>query len=207
MKHYLVTGGAGFIGAALARRLVEDGQRVRILDDLSRGSPRRLAPVLDRVELVQGDVRDAKRVSAAVRGVDAVCHLAAVNGTRFFYSEPERVLEVAVKGMVNVLDACRDHGVRELVLASSSEVYQTPPSIPTDESAPLVVPDPLNPRYSYGTGKIISEMLALHCGRKHLDRVLIFRPHNVYGPDMGFDHVVPELVRRVHDLQRERDPL
>jgi nucleoside-diphosphate-sugar epimerase len=69
--------------------------------------------------------------------------------------------------------------------------------VPTDESVPLTVPDPLNPRLSYGAGKIISEMMAINYGRKYFERVLIFRPHNVYGPDMGFDHVIPEFAVRI----------
>ena len=89
-----------------------------------------------------------------------------------------------------------------LVLASSSEVYQTPPQVPTDESAPLVVPDPLNPRYSYGGGKIISELMAINYGRKYFERVLIFRPHNVYGPDMGFEHVIPQFALRLKTRAR-----
>ena len=133
----------------------------------------------------------------AVRGVDEVHHLAFVNGTEFFYSAPELVLDVGVKGMINVIDACRATASRNLVLASSSEVYQTPPQVPTDESAPLLVPDPPNPRYSYGGGKIISELMAINYGRKLFDRVLIFRPHNVYGPDMGFEHVIPQFALRL----------
>ena len=82
------------------------------------------------------------------------------------------------------------------MLASSSEVYQTPPQIPTDEDAPLAVPDALNPRYSYGAGKLISEVMAINFGRKFFERVLIFRPHNVYGPDMGFEHVIPQFALR-----------
>jgi nucleoside-diphosphate-sugar epimerase len=63
-----------------------------------------------------------------------------------------------------------------------------------------MVPDPTNPRYSYGGGKIISELMALNYGRKFFERVLIFRPHNVYGPDMGWEHVVPQFARRVKDV-------
>ena len=107
----------------------------------------------------------------ATRGVDCVCHLAYINGTEFFYDQPELILEVAVKGMMNVLDACLADGVRDLIVASSSEVYQTPPTIPTPEDVPLVVPDVINPRYSYGGGKIVSELLAVNYGRKHFDRV------------------------------------
>ncbi|SMH52870.1 NAD-dependent epimerase/dehydratase family protein [Azospirillum agricola] len=196
MTHYLVTGGSGFIGAALVRRLVRDGHTVRVLDDNSRGHTGRLHGVLDDVEFVQGDIRDADAVTRAVKGVDGVLHLAAVNGTKHFYEKPEVVLDVGVRGMLNVLDACRANGVGDLVVASSSEAYQTPPQVPTPEDVPLVVPDVLNARYSYGGSKLISELLAVNWGRTGFDRVAIFRPHNVYGADMGWEHVIPEFVRR-----------
>jgi nucleoside-diphosphate-sugar epimerase len=196
----LVTGGSGFIGAALVRSLVEAGHAVRVLDDNSRGSPRRLAGIEKDIEFIPGDVRDPEAVAHATAGMDEVHHLAFVNGTEFFYSRPELVLDVAVRGIINVIEACRRHNVGRLVLASSSEVYQTPPTVPTDESVPLSVHDPLNPRYSYGGGKLISELMAINFGRKYFDRVLIFRPHNVYGPDMGFEHVVPQFAMRLKRL-------
>lgn len=195
-KHYLVTGGTGFLGAALVKRLLADGHTIRVLDNNSRGAPRRLADVEGAYEMVVADVRDAAAVTAAAKGVDGILHLAAVNGTEFFYSKPELVLDVAVRGMLAVLDACRANGIGDLVVASSSEVYQTPPVVPTDESAPLSVPDVLNPRYSYGGGKIASELLAVNYGRTGFDRVAIFRPHNVYGPDMGWEHVLPQFALR-----------
>ena len=146
-RRVLVTGGSGFIGSALVKRLVANGCAVRVFDDNSRGAARRLAEVEHDIDMRVGDIRDASAVSAAVQGVEEVHHLAYVNGTQFFYSDPDLVLDVGVKGMINVIDACRRHGVGTLLLASSSEVYQTPPKIPTDETVPLVVPDPLNPRY------------------------------------------------------------
>ena len=203
-RRVLVTGGAGFIGAALVTELVKSGATVRVLDDNSRGAPRRLAAMEGQIEFIAGDIRDPASVDAAVRGVDEVHHLAFVNGTELFYSAPDLVLDVGVKGIVNVIDACRRHGVGTLLLASSSEVYQTPPHVPTDETAPLVVPDALNPRYSYGAGKIISEVMAINYGRKYFDRVLIFRPHNVYGPDMGFEHVIPQFVLRMKRAAAEQ---
>jgi dTDP-glucose 4,6-dehydratase/UDP-glucose 4-epimerase len=198
-RAYLVTGGSGFLGSALVHRLVADGQRVRVLDDDSRGRAARLADVPE-VEIVRGDVRDPAAVLDAARGVDVVCHLAYVNGTRFFYEKPDLVLDVAVKGMVNVLDACRAADVRELLLVSSSEVYHDPPTVPTDERVPLTIPDVTNPRFSYAAGKLISEVMAINHGRHGFDRVVVVRPHNVYGADMGQEHVIPELVHRLRGL-------
>lgn len=199
---YLVTGGLGFLGSSLVGALVREGHKVRVLDNLSRGSKSRLDDVALDVEIIKGDIRDPDAVVGALRDIDVVCHLAYVNGTQYFYERPGEVLEVGLKGMVNVLDGCRKWGVGELLLASSSEVYQTPPRVPTDESAPLSVPDPHNPRYSYGGGKIISELMALHCSRDILNRVVIFRPHNVFGPNMGWEHVIPQFVRRLVELRR-----
>ena len=155
----------------------------------------------------RGDRMTKLRLMAAIAGVDSVLHLAYVNGTEYFYEHPELILDIAVRGMLNVLDACRAEKVPELVLASSSEAYHQPPIVPTPEGVPLVVPDPLNPRYSYGGGKLISELMALNWGRKGFERVMIFRPHNVYGPDMGWEHVIPDLGRKVWRAHLDQDRL
>jgi nucleoside-diphosphate-sugar epimerase len=198
-RRILVTGGSGFVGSALVKTLVRQGQCVRVLDDNSRGAPRRLKDVECDIEFITGDVRDAAAVDTAMRGIEEVHHLAFVNGTASFYSAPDLVLDVGVKGIVNVIDCGRRNGVGTLILASSSEVYQSPPQVPTGEAAALVSPDPHNPRLSYAAGKIISEMMAINAGRKHFERVLIFRPHNVYGADMGFDHVIPQFAMRLKE--------
>lgn len=196
----LVTGGTGFIGSALVRRLLREGCDVRVFDNDSRGVSSRLEDVAADIELIHADIRDDAAVRKACRGVDSVCHLAFLNGTEYFYSQPDLVLDIGVKGMIHVIDGCMKEGVGELLLASSSEVYQTPPTTPTDERVPLSIPDPLNPRYSYAAGKIISEIMAINYGRKHFDRVVIFRPHNVYGPDMGWEHVIPQFAVRMKQL-------
>ena len=196
---YCVTGGAGFLGSALVRRLAADGHEVRVLDDMSRGRPDRLRGV--PCEVIQGDVRDPDAVTRAVHGCGSVVHMAYLQGTQTFYSEPRAVLDVALRGILNVLEACREAGCRDLLLVSSSEAYETPPAFPTPEDVPLVVPDPLNPRYSYGGGKIASELAALAWQRTGiLDRLVIARPHNVYGPDMGTRHVIPEFCLRMNEL-------
>lgn len=197
---YLITGGSGFIGSALAHRLVGDGHEVVVLDDMSRGERRRLPGCI----LIEGDIRDPDDVLAAMHGCDSVIHMAYVNGTETFYAEPRHVLDVAVRGMSNVLYACEAMGCGDLLLISSSEVYQVPGQVPTPETVPLSVPDPLNPRYSYGGGKIISELMALAWQRTGvLSRAVIARPHNIYGPDGGRDHVIPEFCLRMARLDRE----
>jgi nucleoside-diphosphate-sugar epimerase len=203
-RHILVTGGTGFLGSALVRHLIREGHTVRVLDDDSRGSVGRLDDVQSGFEFVRGDVRDAAAVRRATRGMDAVAHLAFINGTEFFYEKPALVLEVAVKGAVNTLEAAIAEGVEDYYLMSSSEVYQEPPVVPTDETAPFSIPDPLNPRYSYAGGKIISELLAINYGRQHFQRVVIVRPHNAYGPNMGREHVIPQFALRMKESIRQR---
>jgi len=202
---YLVTGGAGFIGSALVRRLAAaDGHEVTVLDNFSRGRMGRLPVALGMDHVIHGDIRDPDAVLAAAQGCDSVIHLAYVQGTQTFYAEPREVLDVAVRGMLNVLDACGKCGVSELMLISSSEAYQVAPVVPTPEDVPLTVPDPLNPRYSYGGGKIACELMALAWQRSGvLDRLIIARPHNIYGPDMGREHVIPEFCLRMNRLDRE----
>jgi nucleoside-diphosphate-sugar epimerase len=146
-----VTGRSGFIGSALVKPLVKDGHgkgwpRRAPVGRQSRGAPRRLKEVEGDIEFIGGDIRDAAVVARAIRGVDEVHHLAVVNGIEVFYRAPELVHDVGVKGMINVIDACRSEGVGKLIVASSSEVYQTPPHAPTDETAPLRVLDAINPR-------------------------------------------------------------
>lgn len=193
---FLVTGGTGFIGSALVRRLHGLGHYVRILDSGLRSSVNRISDIIDDIDFYAEDIRDSGAVLEAIQGVDCVIHLAALNGTDFFYKKPSLVLDIGVRGMLNVIEGCQKQGVGNLVVASSSEVYQTPSKIPTDETIALDIPDILNPRYSYGGSKLISELLAINYGRSDFDRVTIFRPHNVYGPDMGMGHVIPQFILR-----------
>ena len=197
----VVTGAAGFIGAYLARALAERGDEVVAVDNYLRGQPKRLAGV-DNISMFPCDARDAVALSEAFAGADVVFHLAAINGTENFYNRPELVLDVGLRSALAVVEACRTAKVPDVVFASSAEVYQTPATVPTDETIAMVIPDSLNPRYSYGGSKLISELIAFNYGQDHFRKVQVFRPHNIYGPDMGWKHVIPQLIGKVTEARQ-----
>lgn len=192
----VVTGGGGFIGAYLVKRLVRDGWDVAVVDTMVRGDASRFSEVADEVELFTCDVRDQQALEGAFAGAEVVMHLAAINGTENFYKRPELVLDVGLRGALAVVNAGRSAGVPDLVVASTAEVYQTPEIVPTPETVALTLPNSLNPRYSYGGSKIVSELIAFNYAQEHYRKVQVFRPHNVYGPDMGWKHVIPQFITR-----------
>ena len=203
-KNYLVTGGTGFIGAGICKMLLKLGHKVTILDNNSRGKISRLFKIKKKIKFIKGDIRDKKKVFKSLKNIDAVIHLAYINGTKFFYEKPDLILDVAVKGLMNIFDGCIKYKIKELYLASSSEVYQTPTKIPTDEKEPLKIPNVYNPRYSYGGGKILTELMGINYGKKYFKKLVIFRPHNVYGPDMGNEHVIPEFLNRFKKMKGKK---
>ena len=201
-KRYLVTGGSGFIGSNICKLLVKMNQSVVVYDNNSRHGVKNLKSIMSKIVFIKGDIRDKKKLFTACKNIDSVIHLAYINGTKFFYSKPELVLDVATKGTINIFDACIKYKIKEFFLASSSEVYQTPLKTPTDENESLKVPDVHNPRYTYGGGKILSELYAINYGRKFFKKMIIFRPHNVYGPNMGNEHVIPELIKKFRRIKK-----
>lgn len=201
-KKFLVTGGTGFIGSNISNMLAEKGYKVVVFDNNKRGKINRLKN--KNIKFIAGDIRDKKDLSKAFKGINAVIHLAYINGTKYFYSNPDLVLDVATKGLINIFDLCIKNKIKDLYLASSSEVYQNPLKIPTDEKEILKIPDILNPRYSYGGGKILTELYGINYGRKYFNKLIIFRPHNVYGYDMGHEHVIPELLTKIESLGQKK---
>ena len=192
----LVTGGSGFIGSALAGNFIEQGHEVRVLDNGSRGDLRRLKKYESHFDYLEGDVRDSKKVDKALRDIEVVFHLAYVNGTANFYRQPINILNIAIDGLRNLINSKFRGSLGQIYLASSSEVYQNPGVFPTPTNVPLIVPDVTNARYSYGLGKIIQEFMLFHSDLVDVKKV-VFRPHNVYGPDMGNMHVIPELFEKI----------
>lgn len=195
MKTYIVTGGAGSLGSVVVKALMTRGDKVRVVDDMSRGNTDRFKGM--DVDLCQASISYPSMIPWPFQyPADCVIHMAAINGTKNFYERPDVVLDTSIRGMIHVLNWCRDFHIPELLFVSSSEVYQNAPIIPTPEDIPLIVPDLSNPRYSYGGGKIAAELLAVHCG-KFLKRMMIVRPHNCYSGDMAPDHVIPSLIEKI----------
>ncbi len=199
MIDILVTGGLGFLGAHLVRALVKQGRSVRVLDNGFRGHLDYLEDLRNKIDIVSGDIRNLGDVRKAVKEVNTILHLAWINGTEYFYSQPRLVLEVGIKGTLNLLDAAAESNVSSFIFASSSEIYQTPAVIPTPEDVAAVVTDVRNPRFSYGGSKILGELLTLHYIQNSKMRRIIFRPHNIYGPQMGWKHVIPQVLKKVYD--------
>ncbi|MGE5137837.1 MAG: NAD-dependent epimerase/dehydratase family protein, partial [Rudaea sp.] len=135
--HFLVTGGAGFIGSHLVDSLVAQGHRVRVLDNLATGFIENLSGVVDQVDFANGDVRDYETVCAALHGVDVVYHEAALPSVTRSVKNPLETNSANTTGTLNVLTAARDSGIRRVILASSSSVYGTSPDLPKAESMPL----------------------------------------------------------------------
>jgi nucleoside-diphosphate-sugar epimerase len=181
--HYLVTGGAGFIGSSIVGALVARGERVRVVDDLSTGSEANLAPYRDRVEFIKGDIRDERVCTAAVQGVRFVLHQAALRSVPRSVDDPLSTDEVNVHGSLMVLQAARIAGVKRLVYASSSSVYGDNPALPKEES---MTPMPKSP---YAVSKLTAEYYCRVYAQTFGLSTVSLRYFNVYGP--GQDPMSP----------------
>ncbi len=188
----LVTGGAGFLGSALVRRLVERGHSVRVLDDLSAGDPARLPQA---ASFMRGDVNDLPRLWTLLQGVECVYHLAARVSVPESVRYPREYNAVNVGGTVSVLEAMRDVGVRRLVFASSGAIYGNQPTQPLREDLP---PDPTSP---YAVSKLAAEHYISTIGRLWGVETVCLRIFNAYGPgqQMPVAHppVIPHFLRQV----------
>ena len=208
MARVLVLGGAGFVGYHLARRLLDEGHTITLVDDLSRGRlDAELAELLGRpgIELVQADLTDGAAFGRLPGRWDQVYMLAAVVGVRHAEQEPARVIRVNAQSVLNLLDWVTP-AAGTAFFASTSEVYAGGVAeghlpVPTPEAVPLSVADVRNPRFSYAATKILGEAAMVHCTAARGVPVVIGRLHNVYGPRMGTDHVIPELILRALDRE------
>jgi UDP-glucose 4-epimerase len=194
-KVAVVTGGGGFIGHHLVSSLIKDYQ-VIVLDNFSRGSVQRLSNFKDNLLVLNCDITDYSSIEKSLVDykISVIFHLAAINGTGNFYKIPIKIMDVGILGCFNILKYAKAYGVEKTVMASSAEVYQECDIVPTPEDVPLVVPAVKNPRFSYGLSKIYTEYYSYHFGLENNMNMSIFRPHNVFGPDMGLQHVIPQFL-------------
>jgi nucleoside-diphosphate-sugar epimerase len=175
MSHYLVTGGAGFIGSHLAEELVRRGHQVRVLDNLSTGKRRNLEHIAP-VEFVEGDVADPDACARAVRGVEFVLHQAAIPSVPRSVKDPVTSNRANIDGSLNVLVAARDAGVRRVVYAGSSSAYGDTPTLPKREDMPT---GPLSP---YALQKLVAEQYCQMFTRLYGLETVTIRYFNVFGP-------------------------
>jgi UDP-glucose 4-epimerase len=200
MPRYLITGGVGFIGSNLAHALAAKGERVRILDDLSTGRLQNLAGIQDRVELVQGDLRDAEAVQRAVAGVEVILHQGALNSIPRSIKEPGPTNAVNVTGTLLLLEAARQAKVRRVVYASSSSAYGDTPGLPKTEDMPTA------PKAPYGVSKLAAELYCRAFTQVYGLETVSLRYFNVFGPrqhpDSEYAAVIPRFLRRM--LRGER---
>ena len=172
----LVTGGAGFIGSNMVRFLLDKGQKVRVLDNFETGKRENLTEVADRIELVEGDIRDMDTVKKAVRGAEVIYHLAALGSVPRSMKDPATTHDVNVNGTFNVLLAARDAKVRRIVFSSSSSVYGQCKVLPQHEDLSLC---PISP---YGASKAIGEIYFRAFYETYGLQSVCLRYYNVFGP-------------------------
>lgn len=195
----LVTGGAGFIGSHLVERLLENGEKVTIVDNLSTGSLENIQdfrnhPMLDFVE---GDILDAELIGTLVESCDCVYHLAAAVGVKLIAEEPVRTIETNISGTEVVLDACNKFR-KKVFIASSSEIYGKSEEVPFNEDDDIVLGSTMFSRWSYACSKAIDEFLGLAFYKQFNLDVIIARFFNTIGPRQTgqYGMVVPSFVQR-----------
>lgn len=191
----LVTGGAGFIGSHIARSLAENGECVRVLDNLSSGRSDNLAGIAGEIEVIEGDLRDAEVVARAVDGCEVVYHQAAVPSVPRSVADPRTSLDAGITGTLNVLLAARDRGARRVVFASSSSIYGDTPVMPKHED---MTPKPLSP---YAISKLSAEQLCGVFTRLYGLETVALRYFNVFGPNQDpaseYAAVIPKFIAAV----------
>jgi UDP-glucose 4-epimerase/UDP-glucuronate decarboxylase len=200
----LITGGTGFIGFHLASFLINKGHEVTIIDNLFRGQmDSDFKQLSEKVKFINADLTESmETLSALDKDYDCIFHFAAINGVKYAEKMPHYVLRTNLLSTIHVLDWCSKNPPRALIFASSSEVYSgaaewSPIPIPTPENLPLTIGKPGVPRYSYACSKMTGEHLCLQYSAMSGFWVRNVRFHNIYGPRMGYDHVIPEWIVRI----------
>lgn len=205
-KKAVVTGAGGFIGRSLCISLANRGFHVLALDNNSRGNLNLLREYRNiQIEVV--DILNLEDITNVTKNSSILFHLAAVNGTPNFYNKPKEVLEVGIIGTHNVLKSVISNKIPKFVFASSAEVYNNPSKIPTDEKIEFKITDVTNSRFSYGGSKIAGELMTFNYLKDTDIQFIIFRPHNVFGPNMGFEHVIPQVIEKIFNSKNTEEKI
>ena len=214
-RKILITGAAGFVGFHLAKRLLEDStNELTLVDNLVRGQCDGEFEALlkdSRVRFEKMDLTQAGSFEKLGTGYDEVYHLAAIIGVANVRARPHDVVRINALTMISLLEWCmRQGGGRKLLFSSTSEAYAwtqlvMPLAVPTPENVPLALTDLSNPRSSYAGSKILGELAMHQYARIFGTPFVIVRFHNVYGPRMGFDHVIPQLFQRAQKADSSLD--
>lgn len=217
MKRILITGGAGFIGYHLAKRLAAHRHDITLADNFCRGKRDddfEALLKLPSVHLIETDLTQKEAWDSIGNGYAEVYHLAGINGTKSFYEIPHEVLRVGISTTMHGLEwfrAQNNSANAKILYASSNETYASALEafgalpLPTPEHVPLVIADPYNPRWSYAGQKLVGELLFIHYARAYNFRHVIVRPHNFYGPRAGYEHAIPGLIGRIARKQEPFD--
>jgi UDP-glucose 4-epimerase len=198
-KTYLLTGGAGFIASHLTRSLLDRGDHVVALDNLSTGRLLNIDPFGSHAHyrFIQGSVLDEMAVDELVHQADVVVHLAAAVGVRLIVEQPLRSFTTNIRGSEIVVEAAHRYR-RKLLIASTSEVYGKNPAVPLAETADTVIGPPSIARWAYATAKAVDEILAYTYHRERGLESLVVRFFNTVGPGQSpaYGMVIPRLVRQ-----------
>ncbi|MEL7367677.1 MAG: SDR family oxidoreductase [Myxococcota bacterium] len=192
MAHFLVTGGAGFIGSNLVEALVANGDRVRVLDNFLTGKAHNLEAFRDRIELVEGSIIDLQTCHRAVDGVDYVLHQAALPSVPKSIKMPVESNQANVMGIVNMLVAARDAKVKRFVFAASSSAYGDTPTLPKSEEMPVA------PKSPYAIQKVAGEMYCKTFFDVYGLQTVALRYFNIFGPRQDptsfYSAVIPKFI-------------
>jgi len=192
MERYLVTGGAGFIGSNIAEELVNREAEVRVIDNFLTGKRENIAAFLDKIEFIEGDIRDFEICRRALKEVDFVLHQAALPSVPRSIEDPLLTNDINIKGTLNLLLASKEAKVQKFVFASSSSVYGEDPRLPKKED---IVPKPLSP---YALTKLVGEMYCQIFSRLHGLSTICLRYFNIFGPRQDpfsqYAAVIPNFI-------------
>ena len=195
MEKYLVTGGAGFIGSNIVEELVKRGVEVRVIDNFLTGKRENITSFLDKIEFIEGDIRDFKTCRRALEGVDFVLHQAALPSVPLSIKDPLLTSEINIMGTLNLLLASREANIKKFVFASSSSVYGNDPRLPKNENMEAA---PLSP---YAITKLVGEMYCRIFSQIYGLSTICLRYFNIFGPRQDpfsqYAAVIPNFIDKM----------